>query len=273
MSTVEANALISPAAFRAISDLFHEVSGIRLSAAKRALVTGRLMKLAQEQGLDDVDRYVDSLLRERRPDELVRVVDKLTTNETYFFREPEHFALLAQLASQQPSAQPDAYRVWSAASSSGEEAYSIAMVLADKLRSGRWEVLGTDLSTAMVAHARRGLYAMERGRRIPPAYLKRHCRKGLGEYEGQLLVARELRERVRFESGNLTEEQPGVGLFDVIFLRNVLIYFDLPAKADIVRRVIQHLKPGGLLFTGHSESLNNMGLPLRTVQPAVYACI
>ncbi|MEK8026068.1 CheR family methyltransferase [Pseudaquabacterium rugosum] len=260
--------MISEQAFAAVTGMFHDVSGIHLPASKRALVTGRLMKLAQDRGLDDVDHYVQQLLRERDPLELTRVVDKLTTNETYFFREPEHFTLLARLAAARRA--PDTMRVWSAASSSGEEGYSIAMTLADRLPGGRFEVVGTDLSTAMVAHARRGLYTMERARNVPQEYLRRFCRKGHGEYEGMLLIARELRDKVHYDTANLMEPLPELGRFDLIFLRNVLIYFDNAAKIDIVLRVIQLLKPGGLLLTGHSESLNNMGLPLRVVQPAAY---
>ncbi len=264
--------MISQQAFDAVTAMFRQVSGIRLAPAKRALVTGRLMKLAEQNGLDDVDAYVDKLLRERDPQELVRVVDKLTTNETYFFREPEHFTLLARLAADFRG--PGPMRVWSAASSSGEEGYSIAMVLADRLagRAGAqsWEVLGTDLSTAMVDSARRALYPLERARDVPADYLRRFCRKGFGDYEGMLLVAADLRQRVQFRAANLTGTLPDIGHFDVIFLRNVLIYFDLPGKVDIINRVITRLKPGGLLFTGHSESLNNLGLALRPVRPAVY---
>lgn len=262
--------LISASAFRAICRMFHEVSGIQLSEAKKALVTGRLMKLAQQRGLSDVDEYVAVVLRENNPAELVKVVDKLTTNETYFFREPEHFTLLAELLARHDRKCP--LRVWSAASSSGEEAYTIAMVLADKLGEAPWEVVGTDLSTEVVAKARTGLYPMDRARVLPKDYLKRFCRRGQGQYEGTLLIARELRQRVHFGSANLTTELPDIGDFNFIFLRNVLIYFDNPGKADIVRRVITRLKPGALLFTGHAESLNNLGLPLRSVRPAVYAC-
>jgi len=261
--------LISPSAFAQVCALFQRVSGIQLSEAKRALVTGRLIKLAQARGIHDVDEYVALVLRENDPAELVKVVDKLTTNETYFFREPAHFTLLARLAAKYK--RPEPFRVWSAASSSGEEAYSIAMVLADKLGQRPWEVQGTDLSTSVVAQARRALYTLERARDMPPEYLKRYCRKGSGPYDGHLLIDKDLRQHVRFDSANLTEDLPELGRFDVIFLRNVLIYFDTPAKAHIVRRVVSLLKPNGLLFTGHAESLTNLGLPLQAVQPAVYA--
>jgi len=262
--------MISNQSFALVSSLFHRVSGIRLTEAKRARVTGRLQKLALTRGLVDVDRYVELLVTENDPDEMVRVVDKLTTNETYFFREPEHFAHLSQLLAARPKG-AGLFRVWSAASSSGEEAYSIAMLLADKLGPTGWEIIGTDLSTAVVDSACRGLYPMERARVMPPAYLKRFCRKGQGEYEGQLLIARELRDQVQFGCANLMEPLPEIGLFDVIFLRNVLIYFDPPTKEAIVRRVITRLKPDGVLYTGHAESLNAPPLGLRSLRPATYA--
>jgi chemotaxis protein methyltransferase CheR len=123
----------------------------------------------------------------------------------------------------------------------------------------------------VVDTACRGLYPLDRARVMPPAYLKRFCRKGQGEYEGQLLVARELRDHVHFGCANLMEPLPDIGLFDVIFLRNVLIYFDPPTKEAIVRRVITLLKPDGVVYTGHAESLNAPSLGLRSLRPATYA--
>ena len=127
------------------------------------------------------------------------------------------------------------------------------------------------LSTTVVDAARRGLYPLDRARLTPPPLLKRHCLKGTGEYAGQLLVSRELRERVSFRVANLMQPLPkDLPAFDVIFLRNVLIYFETDAKAAIVRRVIERLKPGGVLYTGHAESLSMLGLPLRALAPAVH---
>jgi len=261
--------LLSPEAFDAVSDLFHKVSGIRLTEAKRALVTGRLSKLAQAFGAASLDAYIEALVDGAAPDEMVKVIDKLTTNETYFFREPQHFDYLASRLAERRAARGE-LRVWSAASSSGEEAYSLAMLLADKLGPGGWQVIGTDLSTAMVETARRALYPMDRVRHMPQEYLRRFCLKGQGEFEGHLLISRDLRARVRFECANLTQPLPQIGEFDLIFLRNVLIYFDPAGKVDIVRRVLTRLRPDGLLFTGHAESLGNMGLPLSNVGPAIH---
>ncbi len=260
---------LSDKAFRSVTSLFEKVSGIRLGESKHALVTGRLQRLAQEAGESNLDAYVDRLVHGHAPaEEMTRVIDRLTTNETYFFREPQHFNHLTELLRRQPP--QGEFRVWSAASSSGEEAYSVAMLLADQLGQAPWRVTGTDLSTAVVASARRGLYPMERARMVPPGYLKRFCLKGQGEYEGQVLVARSVRERVGFQQANLMQTLPQLPQFDVIFLRNVLIYFDNDAKAQIVRRVLTQLKPDGVLYTGHAESLSTLGLPVRALATAIH---
>jgi chemotaxis protein methyltransferase CheR len=263
--------VLSRKAFDAVTQLFHEVSGIRLGDNKQALVAGRLQRLAQEAGEDDLEAYVERLVRGHAPAaEMTRVIDRLTTNETYFFREPQHFNDLAERLQAQQAAGGGDFKVWSAASSSGEEAYSVAMLLADQLGDTPWQVWGTDLSTAMVDSARRGLYALERARMVPPDYLHRFCLKGHGEFEGQLLVSKALRQRVRFLPGNLMAELPQLPQFDVIFLRNVLIYFDGNAKAQIVRRVLRQLKPDGVLYTGHAESLSTLNLPVRALATAIH---
>ena len=260
---------LSERSFNTVADAFHKVSGIKLVPAKRQLVIGRLQKLASERGMQNLDDYVEQVIRGGDQAELVRVVDRLTTNETYFFREPAHFEFLAELlARRKPGSE---FRVWSAASSSGEEAYSIAMLLADKLGPSGWKIVGTDLSTAMVEAGRRALYPLERARNTSQQYLKRYCLKGSGPYDGHLLVSKALRANVHFEQANLMQPLPDIGRFDVVFLRNVLIYFEPEAKLDIVRRVTPLIKPGGYLFTGHSESLSSLPTGLANVRPAIYA--
>lgn len=260
---------LSERSFNVVAETFHRISGIRLVPSKRQLVIGRLQKLAGERGLASLDDYVQQVIVQGDEDELVKVVDRLTTNETYFFREPAHFEFLSQLLDQRkPGGE---FRVWSAASSSGEEAYSIAMLLADKLGPRGWKIVGTDLSTAMVDAAQRGLYPLERARNTSTAYLKRFCLKGSGPYEGQLLVSKALRANVHFQQANLMQALPEIGRFDVVFLRNVLIYFEADAKLEIVKRVSALIKPGGYLFTGHSESLSNLPTGLNNIRPAIYA--
>jgi len=260
---------ISSKAFESVTRLFHSVSGIKLGENKLALVSGRLQKLAMEAGESDVDAYVERLVGGGAPAaEMTRVIDRLTTNETYFFREPQHYNDLAERLRELPAGHE--VNVWSAASSSGEEAYSCAMLMTDILGDSAWQITGTDLSTSVLDSARRGLYPMDRARMVPPDYLRRFCLKGQGEHEGQLLISKKVRERVRFQQANLMQKLPQLPMFDVIFLRNVLIYFDVPSKREIVSRVMKKLAPGGLLFSGHSESLVNLSLPLKTLQPAVY---
>lgn len=260
---------LSTSGFETVTDFFFLHSGIRLGRDKHALVQGRLQRLANESGRRDLDDYVRWVMGGGAPEEQVRLIDRLTTNETYFFREPQHFQFLSQLALQHRGGAP--FRVWSAASSSGEEAYSVAMLLRDRLGAQPWEVLGTDLSTAMVETARRGLYPLSRAEGIPDYYRSRNCLRGHGDFEGQMLMARELRDRVRFLSANLLEPLPDIGQFDVIFLRNVLIYFDAASKVEIVQRVLGQLKPAGHLFSGHAESLASLNLPVKPVRTAVYA--
>lgn len=259
---------ISEKAFGKVADLFERGSGIRLRADKRQMVAGRLNALAQDAGMPGLDEYVDYLAGMSDPEELERVVDRLTTNETYFFREPQHFDFLAQVASRHRGGHP--FRVWSAASSSGEEAYTIAMVLADHIAAGSWEVVGTDLSSAMVESARRALYPMERARGIEPDLLRRFCLKGRGEYAGQLLVCKELRAHVSFRQANLLDPIPHQAPFDVIFLRNVLIYFEPPMKNRIVANVSNHLRPGGYFMTGHAETLRGIPNRLGQVRASIY---
>jgi chemotaxis protein methyltransferase CheR len=264
---------LSSKSFESVTRLFRNVSGIHLGEQKHALVTGRLQRLAQEAGEADLDAYVERLVRGHAPaEEMTRVIDRLTTNETYFFREPQHFNDLAERLQAHAARKPAGreFQVWSAASSSGEEAYSVAMLMADRLGSAPWQVIGTDLSTAMVDSARRALYSLERARMVPPDYLRRYCLKGQGEHDGHLLITRELRERVRFLPANLMQPLPQLPLFDVIFLRNVLIYFDNEAKVQIVRRVLTQLKPDGVLYTGHAESLTTLGLPVRALATAIH---
>jgi chemotaxis protein methyltransferase CheR len=260
---------LSGKAFEAVTQLFHSVSGIKLGDNKHALVAGRLQRLAQDAGEPNVDAYVERLVRGNAPaEEMTRVIDRLTTNETYFFREPQHFNDLATRLDKHDVSQE--FKVWSAASSSGEEAYSAAMLMSDKLGEAPWQVVGTDLSTSVVESARKGLYTMDRARMVPPDYLRRFCLKGQGDQDGKLMIHRSLRERVRFQAANLMLPLPQLPMFDVIFLRNVLIYFDNDAKSQIVRRVLTQLKPDGVLYTGHAESLSTLGLPVRVLATAIH---
>jgi chemotaxis protein methyltransferase CheR len=246
-----------------------EAAGITMSEQKKALVEGRLSKRLAAHGLDSFGQYFKLLTSGTHPDEVQVAVDLLTTNETYFFREIKHFEFLrTQALAARARVQP--FRVWSAASSTGEEAYSIAMVLADCMETTPWEVLGTDISTQVLKGATKALYTMDRGRHIPPEYLRRFCLKGAGEHQGKLLIERNLRSRVLFRYANLNVALPNLGKFDFIFLRNVMIYFSDDTKREVVARVLGALKPGGYFFVGHSESLNGISDAVTTVAPSIF---
>ena len=260
---------ISDREFMQFQRFIYDAAGITMSNGKQALVSGRLAKRLAHYQLASYGDYLRLLESRAEPDELQVAVDLLTTNETYFFREPKHFALLRELAFD-ARAHGKALRVWSAASSSGEEAYSIAMVLAGVLGDAAWEVLGTDISTRVLQRARSGHYPMERASQMPQDYLKRFCLKGQGSEEGTMLIDRALRQRVQFQHVNLNEPLPKVGCFDVIFLRNVMIYFNLETKRQVVARLLAQLRPGGYFLIGHSETLNDINDTLTAVAPSIY---
>ncbi len=261
---------INDAEFKRFSSLIYDIAGITLTDAKKVLLTGRLSKRLTALGFGTYTQYFKYVTDPIHADELQFMVDLLTTNETYFFREPQHFEFLNQIIP--PLKQVQNYRVWSAAASVGAEAYTISMILAEKLgENGPWEILGTDISNSVLEQARRGLYRISEAEKIPPQFLKKYCLKGNGEQTGTLLIDKKLRQHVRFEQLNLNVEgMKKTGDFDVIFLRNVLIYFDIPTKQRVVANLIPSLKSGGYLIVGHSESLNGITNVLTTVKPTIY---
>lgn len=260
---------ITGAEFAKFQRFIFDAAGISMADAKKALVSGRLSKRLTLHGLQTFGEYFNLISSGKNPAEMQMAVDLLTTNETYFFRELKHFEFMrSQILAAR--SRPTPWRIWSAASSSGEEAYSMAMVLMDGMQTTPWEVLGTDISTRVLEGARRALYSMERGRHIPADYLRRFCRKGSGDYDGMLLVDRSLRNKVSFRQVNLNTPLPEIGKFDMIFLRNVMIYFNEQTKREVVARVLATLKPGGYFCIGHSESLNDITTTVNMVAPSIY---
>lgn len=269
MPTAMKAVTLSEQEFVQFKQMIYDRAGIHLTAAKMPLVSSRLAKRLKHHRLDSYAEYFRLIHADTHAGEMQTAIDLLTTNETHFFREPRHFDFLREriLATRQRG-RP--FRVWSAASSSGEEAYTIAMVLAETLGAEPWEIVGSDISTRVLEKARGGQYPIERADEIPRHYLTRYCLKGVGSQAGTLLVTRELRERVRFMQINLNTPFPQLGEFDVIFLRNVMIYFDQPTKARVVTRMLPLLRDDGHFFISHSESLNGVTNALKLVVPAVY---
>jgi chemotaxis protein methyltransferase CheR len=262
-------AVLSEQEFNQFSALIHRIAGISMSAAKKPLITSRLAKRVRFCQLAGYGDYYSFITSSRGKQELQEAVDALTTNETHFFREPKHFDFLRQRVI--PARAPGkGLRIWSAACSSGEEPYSIAMMLDELLGKEAWEVVASDISARILDKARSGLFPIERAAEIPKPYLTRYCLKGVDQHDGSLLIAKLLRDRVRFISHNLTQPAPRLELFDVIFLRNVMIYFDQETKRQVVARLVPLLRPGGYFLVGHSESLNGVSDDLRLVLPSVY---
>jgi chemotaxis protein methyltransferase CheR len=260
---------ISDSEFGQFQRFIFEAAGITLSQAKKALVSGRLAKRLHACKVRNYGEYFRLLMSGNSPTELQTAIDLLTTNETYFFREPKHFQFLKEQLGA-GAFRASSLRVWSAAGSTGEEAYSIAMLLEDQLTGQPWEVVASDISSRVLERARAGHYSLERISHFPAGYLQRFCLKGRDAQAGTLLVQRALRTKVRFLQVNLNAPLPHLGMFDVIFLRNVLIYFNTETKRKVVGRVLNLLKPGGYLFIGHSESLIDVTEAVELLAPAIY---
>jgi chemotaxis protein methyltransferase CheR len=260
---------ISDAEFARVRTLAMQLAGINIAPAKKMMVASRWAQRLSHYGLSNFGEYLAMLSERDAAEELQISLDLLTTNETSFFREPPHFELLRKLVIARPTGAAG-FRAWSAACSSGEEAYSIAMVLASCAPPISWSVLATDISTRVLATAAAGIYEQDRVRPIPADYLHRFCLKGTGPETGRFLVSRELRSRVSFKHANLNQIIPGSGAFDVIFLRNVLIYFDTATKARVIDHLVPALRPGGTLIIGHCDSLAGLAHGLETRGPSVF---
>jgi chemotaxis protein methyltransferase CheR len=257
--------------FGRIAGLMHEAIGLHLAPSKKTLVSSRLGPRMQKLGLDDYDDYLDLIAGDDDEGEFQMAVDLLTTNETYFFREPAHFDLLERELTTQPQGP---LALWSAAASFGDEAYSCAMLLSDLQQQGRigadWQILATDISDRVLRSAIEAVYPADRLRHVTPQRLQRHCLRGDGPSEGLVQLRPALRERVSFGQLNLCQPIEALGPFDVIFLRNVLIYFDAATKQQVVDRVLERLRPGGLFFIGTAEGRAPASRPLQSLGPGAF---
>jgi chemotaxis protein methyltransferase CheR len=260
---------ITDGEFARVRELAMRIAGISIASSKKALIVGRWSKRLHHHRLTNFKDYLALLSGSGANEEAQIALDLLTTNETNFFREPKHFDFIrTELL---PTVKPgNRFRVWSAACSSGEEPYSVAMLLADRLQSAPWDVLGTDISSRVLDTARVGLYELARSNPIPRDYLQRFCLKGNGPHAGQFLIDRAMRDRVQFTRANLNEVMPDFGQFDVIMLRNVMIYFDARTKERVVKHLLPALKPGGHFIIGHCDTLAGVNHSLSSVSASVY---
>lgn len=273
---------ISDSEFRLFRELIYRHAGIALARSKKALLEARLAKRLRELGLRSFTDYYERVVNNPDGAELVQLLDRISTNETHFFREPRQFEFLEQQVFPLWTAQAVKglkerhIRIWSAGCSTGEEPYSLAMLLQDRfsIASG-WEIeiLATDISTRALNAARMAEWPIAKAEEIPEEFLKRFMLQGTGAQTGKMKAGPEIVSRVHFERLNLNDDTyPVSGRFDAIFCRNVLIYFDAPSRRRAIERLLDFLTPAGFLFVGHAETLNGLTDRARHVMPTVYAC-
>jgi len=265
--------------FLRLAKFIEEYSGIKMPRSKQTMLEGRLRKRVAATGCHDLRDYCAHLFdRDGLAQEAVALIDVVTTNKTEFFREPEHFRILADqvipsLLKDAPRGRTPTLKVWSVAASTGAEPYTLAMVLDAAASQGRFtaSVLGTDISTRVLETALLGIYPEEMAAPVPPPMRARYLRRGRGASAGLVRVAPELRQMVRYRWLNLMDSAYRLdGEMDVAFCRNVLIYFDKPTQQAVLQRICAQLRPGGYLFLGHSESLAGFGLPVEPAAATVF---
>ena len=266
--------------FRSIAELVEAEVGIKLPATKRLMLEGRLLKRVRVLDCSDVNEYVDRLFdKENFEVELVHLIDCVTTNKTDFFREPSHFDFMRNFAVPEilrrrgRGTRP--LKIWSAACSTGMEAYTIAIVLDDLVTSGasfQFSVLGTDISTSVLHLAKTGIYTPEMIAPVPAELARRYFLSSRDPSRDEVRVVPRLRRSTNFMRMNLMDPNYPVDRdVDIIFCRNVLIYFDRPTQQKVVEQLCSHLRPGGYFIVGHSESMiHNDSIVLQQIQPTIF---
>ncbi len=257
--------------FKKICGIVYRFSGIRLSRGKETLVKSRLMKRLRALGIETIKDYIQYLESKKGAAELSYMIDAMTTNKTNFFRESAHFKFLEEKIL--PHTNGGKLRFWSAACSTGEEPYSIAMLLNDKIgdvEKKDVKILATDISATCLEKARRSVYAENNLSGIPAKYLKKYFNRNDNKLEPLFSLKKEIRSMVQVSSLNLMKAWPMKGAFNVIFCRNVMIYFDKKTQERLVNRFWDYIAPGGYLFVGHSEGLSGVSHKFSYIQPAVY---
>lgn len=260
--------------FEGICRLVRKSCGIHLSADKRSLIEARLTRRLRARSLDSFHDYCKYLFRTPDEEELTNFINCITTNKTDFFREPRHFELLTNTVIPALSPLRKPLLVWSAACSSGEEPYTIAIILSEYQQTHpdfSFRIFGSDISTDALKQATRGVYSAEIAEPIPIHLRRKYLLRSRNRHDDRVRINPELRSLVNFERLNFMDDDYGLDQkAHVIFCRNALIYFDRRTQTNIVGKLLRYLVPGGYLFIGHSENLNSMKLPLEKIAPAMY---
>lgn len=269
---------LSDAAYRTLSDLVHHHSRIRVGHERQPMLANRLRRRLGELGLASFDDYCDLLRSNRDPGEIEHLVDLVATNHTFFFREVDHFEFLRDqvlpgFARTLPR-RGIPLRLWSAACSTGEEPYSMGVIVSEHLRQHpglHWELEASDISRRALHRAETAIFHAESAAQIPADLLRRYFQQGVDSQARRIRVKRDLRQKVRFHRINLFQtDYPVSREQHVIFCRNVMIYFDADSRIEVVRHLSRHLAPGGFLFVGHSESLLGIPHDLESIRHGIY---
>jgi chemotaxis protein methyltransferase CheR len=253
--------------------LIYDRCRIRLHDGKHQLIKARLGKRMRQHGFETLAQYCHYLRRSADEDEFTHLVDALTTNYTQFLRERDHFEFLVGTALPKPAGARRDFRVWSAACATGEEPYSMAFYLSESFppeAGWDWRITASDISTKALTQAAQGIYPEGRLESLPLEWRRKYLQKGQKNWEGHYRVKPQLMDRVLFRQINLLGDYGFRETFEVIFCRNVMIYFDRPTQEQLVQRLAQFLVPGGYLLIGHSESLHGLNIGLRCLKPSIY---
>lgn len=268
---------ISDDEFALFQSLICREAGIHLAASKKPMLISRLMRRVGALNLESFGEYYRHVINDRG-EEMVRLLDAVSTNETWFFRNPKHFSFVkdvlcpAWIAEAKEGRRPRRVTAWSAASSSGEEPFSLAMVLLDRLPGWDISILASDLSTRVLERAQEATWSIEKSGDIPAPYLKRYMLRGSGGQDGKMRAAPEIRNVVTFRRFNLNDEFWSVdseGPFDLVFCRNVLMYFEAGRRERVLHRIVKRLPPRGYLFLGDAEGLTGFQ-GLRMAAPGIH---
>jgi chemotaxis protein methyltransferase CheR len=269
---------LSDQLFERFSRLVYQECGINLHNGKRELLQARLNKRLRATGMTSYRQYYDYVTSPNNSGEIIHFLDSISTNLTYFFREPRHFEFLErtalpELISSKVSKNEMRVRIWSAGCSTGEEPYSLAMSVLSHLHdSGKWDfrILATDISTRVLEVGAKGIYTKDKIGKVPQALQKTYFQRQRTQDGEYFEVIPMLRRIVTFRRLNLKENYPFSGPFDFIFCRNVMIYFDKETQQQLIRKMANYLALGGYFMVGHSESLTGLDHPLTYVQPSTY---
>jgi chemotaxis protein methyltransferase CheR len=271
---------ITPNEYEFIRKTVYEHSRINLGPSKKELVMARLSKRLRALNLASYAEYITLIKSPAGRDEMTNLIDSISTNHTYFFREPQHFDFLSQVILPEFCEDPSKrgswqFKVWSAATSSGEEPYTISLILDDyfntRVKGWTWSILCTDISTRVLAKAEEGIFSKDRIGPVRPDWLMRYFDKGVGESDGFFRVKDEIRRNLTFKALNLlAPSYPFRETFQVVFCRNVMIYFDRETQQELVNKIYPLIEPGGYLIIGHAESLTNVKHPFKLIKPSIY---